>query len=241
MQCLCVGSYVGLPIVTLFSALFSTLWFGSVAAGAFTSVYQPPVLSSVGGADINDLRTEGGQEVQLKGRNFGVAIDPSLPCDDLTRPIVKYGAPLSGPSGSSTSSMVLGTATELTASCCKVVSGVLVSCLSAAGVGRDHSWRLTLGGQLSDALGGAATAGTGYAAPVLAGFQGPGAKDGNTEGGNAVRIDGRNFGPAKLPNGVEFRALTSMTYGKKGTEYVCGGGGAGGGHRNGANGMEPME
>ena len=185
---------------------------------AVVSAFRSPVLTMVRGANIRDLRTEGGQEIILEGRNFGPATNAALPCNDATRPIVHYGAgSIATRSVSASTAIVLGTNTQLRASCCKVISATTLSCNSAAGVGRDHSWSATLGSQNSNIL---ASANTGYGPPVLASFTGPGAKDANTEGDQVVEIEGRNFGPAKLPNGELLRSITSVTYGKKGTEYV---------------------
>ena len=174
--------------------------------------YRGPVLSRIRGANIQDLRTEGGQDILIEGDNFGPATADGSSCDTLGRPIAKYGAPTPA-----TSIIVLGTQTELTAMCCKVLSSKAVSCSSAAGVGRDQSWKLSLGGQGSNVL---ATKNTGYGPPVLARFQGPGSKDADTEGNQIVEIEGRNFGPARLANGVLLNSVSRVTYGKKGTEYT---------------------
>ena len=174
--------------------------------------YRVPVLSRIRGANIQDMRTEGGQDILIEGDNFGPATADGSSCEALDRPIAKYGAP-----SPATSVIVLGTQTELTAMCCKVLSSKAVSCSSAAGVGRNQSWKLSLGGQESNVL---ATKNTGYGPPVLARFQGPGSKDADTEGNQVVEIEGRNFGPARLANGVFLSSISHVTYGKKGTEYT---------------------
>ena len=211
-------------------------WTVSVTTGTQTRLseastdktgYHPPTLSSVRGANIKDLRTEGGQEIVLQGMHFGAATGKDatggdLNCADATRPTLAYGSP-----NTSTSVVKFGTGTELSAVCCKVVSAVLISCKSSEGVGQNFDWQVTVGGQLSNQLstppvlvGEQLQIKTGYAPPVLVMYNGDGSKDAITQGGQDVVIEGRNLGPAILPNGATLNAITSVTYGKDGTEYV---------------------
>ena len=76
--------------------------------------------------------------------------------------------------------------------------------------------QVKVGDQLSNQL---STTDTGYGPPVLVLYEGEGAKDAITQGNQPVKIEGRNLGPAKLPSGEPLVAITSVTYGKKGTEY----------------------
>ena len=90
----------------------------------------------------------------LHGDEFGPATDenPSgtvLQCDDASRPVVRYGSEKIAAMATE-----LDGATALTAQCCTVRSRTLISCLSGPGVGRGHSWHVTVGGQRSNVLGG---------------------------------------------------------------------------------------
>ena len=76
--------------------------------------------------------------------------------------------------------------------------------------------QVKVGGQLSNQL---KTTDTGYGPPVLVLYEGEGAKDAITQGNQPVKIEGRNLGPAELPSGEPLVAITSVTYGKIGTEY----------------------
>merc|ERR1711871_738847 len=68
---------------------------------------------------------------------------------------------------------------------------VEVRCKTAPGTGTGHGWMLHVDGQ-SSAVN---WANTGYAPPVVAFFTGNGSKLAVTEGGQAVVIHGREFGP----------------------------------------------
>ena len=176
--------------------------------------YHPPIITNIGGANIKDLRTEGGQEILIVGNHFGAATI-STDCNDGTpRPTIAYGNPTGGASVA-----LFNTTTQLQGGCCKVLSPTLVSCLSGPGVGRGHSYEITVSKQKSNIL--PTTGGTdqptdsGYGPPVLVLYSGQGAQNGNTEGNEDVVIEGRNFGPASIggTTGGLRGALTQVTYG----------------------------
>jgi hypothetical protein len=175
--------------------------------------YHPPIITSVGGANIKDLRTEGGQEIQIFGQHFGAPMDDEDCSGGIPRPTIAYGNPAGGASFA-----LFNTTTELSGSCCKVLSPTLVSCLSGAGVGRGHSFQITVSDQTSNIF--ASTSGMdkpsdmGYGPPVLVLYDGKGSKNANTEGNEDVIIEGRNFGPSGLGSQTGTRgAITSVTYG----------------------------
>ena len=194
-------------------------WSGANSGPRATTGYKPPAIVSVAGSNIGDLRTEGNQEIVIRGSDFGAATEEGLDCAHASRAVLRYGG-----SAASASVVKYGTATELTARCCKIINSNLASCLSTAGVGRDFTWSLTIGGQASNAF---ASEDTGYAAPVLVMYTGAGAKEAVTEGGQDVIIEGRNFGPASLSRTskdgvatvVPLASISKVTYGKHGTEY----------------------
>jgi hypothetical protein len=67
-----------------------------------------------------------------------------------------------------------------------------VSCFGAVGVGRNHRWTVTVGGQSS----AASVQTTSFVSPTLLDISGAGSRNANTDGGQIVVISGREFGPA---------------------------------------------
>jgi hypothetical protein len=183
----------------------------SVSAAAETS-YKAPTMLTLDGANIKELRTEGGQEVLIRGGEFGPTTPKSWACGDERRPVVKYGA-----LSADKKATELDAASELVATCCSVLGANLVSCESGEGVGRGHSWHITVGKQRSNVI--KAAAGVGYGSPVVSMYSGPGANDADTQGGQTIVISGVNFGPIALPNGNALSAIGTVTYGPGGDEY----------------------
>ena len=181
-------------------------------AAAETS-YKAPTMLSLDGANIKELRTEGGQEVLIRGEEFGPTTPNSWACGDERRPVVKYGA-----LSADKKATELDAASELVATCCSVLGANLVSCESGEGVGRGHSWHITVGKQRSNVVKAAAD--VGYGSPVVSMYSGPGAIDADTQGGQTIVISGVNFGPIALPNGNALSAIGTVTYGPDGDEYV---------------------
>ena len=188
-------------------------WSNRVAGDAGRTSYKAPTMLSLDGANIKELRTEGGQEVLIRGAEFGPSTPSSWACGDERRPVVKYGALPADKKATE-----LDAASELVASCCAVRGANLVSCESGEGVGRGHSWHITVGKQRSNVVKAAAD--VGYGSPVVSMYSGAGATDADTQGGQAVVISGVNFGPITLPNGNALSAIGTVTYGPDGDEYV---------------------
>ena len=180
--------------------------------------YHPPELVAINDG-ATELATDGGQEITLQGKNFGPSTDATLGCGDQSRPTLIFGGKAGG-----TGVVKMGTATQLVAKCCSVLSPTAVRCLSPVGVGRDFDWQISVGAQKSNIL---SSANTGYGPPILIRYRGVGSKDALTEGGQDVLLEGKNFGPAKLANGLDasvaplvLASISTVTYGKTGTEYT---------------------
>ena len=122
-------------------------WTVSVTTGTQTRLseasidetsYHPPVLDGVSGANIEDLGTDGGQNIILTGKYFGTAtLVGSENCEDSSRPTLEYGSPQS-----STSAVKFGTKTRLTGVCCSVMSQTQIVCKSSAGVGQNFDFQV---------------------------------------------------------------------------------------------------
>ncbi|KAA0150026.1 hypothetical protein FNF31_07112 [Cafeteria roenbergensis] len=69
-----------------------------------------------------------------------------------------------------------------------------ITCRSSPGIGRNHSWRVSVGGQLS-AVSGGAEGTSAYKPPVITKIGGLGADMADTKGGQQVLLSGANFGP----------------------------------------------
>jgi hypothetical protein len=145
--------------------------------------YAIPSVTTVAGIAIETLRTEGGELIRLIGDMFGPRGHNQL--------TVEYG-PVDGD--------LVFTATD-----CEVTTAHTgMTCLSAPGTGADSSWRVTVAGQASTRNADALTS---YSPPIVGYYAGVGSASADTEGGQAVRISGRNFGS------IERDALDSATYG----------------------------
>ena len=120
--------------------------------------------------------TKGAQQVNIFGTSFG---PPAM--NAVTN--VTYGK----------------TGVEYVATACIVLldSPVIQSqmaCVTAPGTGANLLWVVTIGGQPSPLYGY-----TSYAPPSIASYDGPGAQQGNTQGGLLIYINGNNFGPVLRP------------------------------------------
>jgi hypothetical protein len=76
-----------------------------------------------------------------------------------------------------------------------------IRCLTAEGVGSNHSLRVTIGKSLVDDYAGLtsdlfAEVTIGYHPPIVATYSGPGSEDASTYGGELLVVTGANFGPA---------------------------------------------
>ena len=126
--------------------------------------YASPVISSVSGMSQAD--TEGGQQITIAGQNFGPW--------QFGVQSVTYGHG----------------GVEYVGASCQVVMQTLVTCRSAPGVGKNLAFLMSVGGQVSYLFPSTAS----YAPPSVAWFEGLGAINAATSGGQVVRIQGRNFG-----------------------------------------------
>lgn len=105
-----------------------TVSIGSQLSEASTTSYAPPVIhgfAGVNGSDPNSLSTEGGEEVDILGDNFG----PKGQFLDL----VTYGR----------------RGTENQASSCRILEHTVLRCQVDEGFGTRHRWIVTIAGQSS--------------------------------------------------------------------------------------------
>lgn len=141
--------------------------------GVSASRYTTPAITQVAPA-VSPLSTRGKQAVLLRGLNFG----PS----GLAGLVVTYG-PL-GEQGR-----------RYTARNCSVdvaAPHVAVVCTTISGVGANHVWRVTVGGQESAPSQDV----TSYVAPTVVSVTGPGTFQAKTNGGQSVTISGQELGAA---------------------------------------------
>ncbi len=206
----------------------------SVPSSSITS-YLPPSVSSISGQGTFQAKTDGGQVVTIVGSELGSGVDtagklvrvgaPDSRCgrwvriscqrlaDDLvtcvlvSAQVVRYGPP--------------PTASRFMARSCVVDADfVSITCLTAPGTGKGHSWVVIVDGNPSPVF----AANTSYGAPVIATYSGVGTVGGsqscfargsdcgNTEGSQAVVITGQNFGSTDMGNDLVVR------YGPTGSE-----------------------
>ena len=157
---------------------------GSNTIGNGTSSYDIPIITSMrpqnsNNVQLDSLNTVGHEPLIISGEHMG-------PLGSVV--VAKYG-PLTEPSRYSLECNVHEAHTS-------------VRCVTAAGIGHSHTWRLTIGGQtsLEPDLGGYMTT-TSYRTPVLTSVYGPGATKATTVGGTEIYIAGSGFGPAsRLPS-----------------------------------------
>ncbi|RYY39098.1 hypothetical protein EON62_00005, partial [archaeon] len=174
-----------------------------------TISYMQPVITDISGLGANMASTEGGQQVVLRGDQFG----PLSPTASVTEdgediaallPIARYGHLQPG---------IMPAALQYAGMSCRVTAAnVQIVCFTAPGTGRDHYWAVNLGGQDSAIFMNKSTS---YHPPVVALYSGAGASLANTAGGQAVYIDGQNFGPAGT-------VVENATYGWEGDSFITG-------------------
>lgn len=126
----------------------------------------PDVKAITGGTEMATL---GGEEVILIGKNFGREGSTALSAQYTN-----------------------GNYTFDAASCVVWAAGTQVRCVSSAGVGAGHRWRVRVGKFWSPLSPPTAT--TSYAAPTVAAFEGPGAAGGTTAGWQLVTVRGTQLG-----------------------------------------------
>ena len=173
-----------------------------VTSSAATSVgYGVPVVTATSAAAVPTTGgTQGASVVTLSGSNFG---PPSTIVDE-----VLYGQ----------------TALYDPTPRCAVVSHDTIRCGTVAGAGRQHQWRVTIGGQVSH--WSAMTATTNYAAPTIEALTVVGdAELGalHTAGGQSIVVRGSNLGPgvtASATSAQNSLASVSASYGNTGGGFV---------------------
>jgi hypothetical protein len=155
--------------------------------------YLGPIVNLVTGEGVRNANTGGSQELVIEGRYFGPSTLSPGSVD-----FVRYGH---GPADLD----------RYQALSCRVSAeppaASQLTCLTAPGVGRNHSLYVSIGGQVSPVF----AAGVSYAPPQIASFSGSGAVDGKTVGGDSVVVTGFNFGPADAYTA----GLLSVAYGVK--------------------------
>ena len=150
---------------------------------AFVS-FAPPTISAVTGADGSDTR--GGQSFTVVGTGFG----PALLSTQGSITSVLYG-PASGGS----------LRYDATPSCRVTIDDTEVECVTLPGTGMDLSFTINIAGQAPEAS--RLDTELAYAQPVLALFEGEGAIDAETPGGQVVVLRGNNFGPVGADTPLE--------------------------------------
>ncbi|KAA0154911.1 hypothetical protein FNF29_02052 [Cafeteria roenbergensis] len=167
---------------------------------ADTAGYAAPVVSAYLGDGPNGRprgSTEGGDRVEIQGKNFGPAGVASLEQ-------VYYGH--------------LGL-NEYSGQTCSVLDHTRLQCLTAPGAGDQLQWTVVVDGQQSEAPS------TAYAAPEITGFAGAGASNASSLGGETIELIGRNFGPPRSwsagrgVDGGDYEFLEWVKYGPTGAEY----------------------
>ena len=176
--------------------------------GALRTSYAAPVVTTVGGPGAVDGSTRGGLELLVNGENFG----PSGWTVEHYADLGPHGDDSWSASGISVMPTVSyggTTATRFDARTCRVsLAHSQITCVTSVGTGSNHTLRAEVGGQVSEMTAhsmpmgenllveAAAEATTvSYAAPVISLYEGDGAVDAVTPGGDELVIRGDNFGP----------------------------------------------
>jgi hypothetical protein len=153
---------------------------------AQTTAYLPPVVFYFSGDGAHLGATPGAQNVTIFGTNFG-----------------PLGSPLRAAYGVN----VTGGKDFVAVGCAVTAAHTAITCATAPGAGATLSWTVTVDEQDS------VVAFTDYAPPSVDALEGPGAQDGDPNGGQLVVVRGTNFG---APQWFE-----RATYGPTGYEYAA--------------------
>ncbi len=170
-------------------------WSETSSAENSTTSYAPPTITGLSGDQLLLLSTTGGQVVTLHGANFGPLVAP----EDALR-VVGLRA-------------VYANGTLTAVGCTVTVAHLVMVCTTAAGTGSGHGWRVVVAYQPSPEYFhdfGNGMAGSRYAPPTVSSFRLVAAPLAPvtalaTEGGEAIAIVGRDFGPTRA-------TLTSVAY-----------------------------
>ena len=160
---------------------------GGSSAGSCVA-WEKPIITDLNGPGLSGF-TSGGSILNVYGKYFG----PVRSGADAIDIVVMYG--------------------PYTALDCSVVvpdAGLLsdnipgntghIRCLTAEGVGQNHSLSLTVGTSSIDSYNGLTSetfedVTVGYHPPIVATYSGPGSKEASTYGGQQLIVTGANFGP----------------------------------------------
>jgi hypothetical protein len=164
--------------------------------------YKPPVVSRITGLGSRDANTEGGQQVILHGTQFG-------PVGTVL--LVQYGERTDKKDETD----------RLTAQSCRVsFAHGRIDCLTAAGTGKNHDWKVTVGADLEaveQQTSAIYDANTYYGQPFVSTLDGAGSSQAVTDGKQLVVIRGGNFGTQDMAR------INNVTYGKHGKEFIASG------------------
>ncbi|KAA0163243.1 hypothetical protein FNF28_04393 [Cafeteria roenbergensis] len=161
--------------------------------------YGAPRLVSISGLGTDGATTDGGEEVVLRGANFG-------PSFEL----------LDGGAAGFLSSVTYGPSRrEYMAQGCRLASHSEIRCRTSAGVGRGHRWRVVVGGQeTADYRDTVEARAAGlvldYASPVLSSVS---PLTGTTEGGFTLHLSGTNLGLSDARRASSGDAVMTVLFG----------------------------
>ncbi|KAA0150693.1 hypothetical protein FNF29_05030 [Cafeteria roenbergensis] len=184
VDCRVIVSHTRMSCTTVPGAGQGMQWVAFVdgqASVAPSTAYAPPQLLSISSSvSAEGALTDGGQDVTLRGANFG----PVFELKNGQR-VGFLSAVTYGPSRR-----------EYAARNCSVVSQAEIRCKTSAGVGVGHRWRVVVGGQESESYEDSqASRDAGlvldYAEPVVTEMD---PASGATIGGYVVRMRGTNLG-----------------------------------------------
>ena len=180
-----------------------TLGSTTVTPPDTTVSYAPPLITSafrLTNASIYTMSGNGGTVFYLGGENFGN--------DALSLPRVSYGpAALFVPGAE----MPFGPA----AACSIFTPHTAIRCLTAPGIGANHSLVVSVGGQFS-ALSNVTI---GYNVPRINGVSGIGSRDLDTKGGQVIVFSGTSFG--ENPRGIYPPPLVTYGVGNFTTNFTA--------------------
>ncbi|KAA0162209.1 hypothetical protein FNF27_08083 [Cafeteria roenbergensis] len=177
----------------------ATVVDGTASTVPPTSLWRATRLVSISGLGTDGATTDGGEEVVLRGANFG-------PSFEL----------LDGWAAGFLSSVTYGPSRrEYVAQGCRLASHSEIRCRTSAGVGRGHRWRVVVGGQeTADYRDTVEARAAGlvldYASPVLSSVS---PLTGATEGGFTLHLSGTNLGLSDARRASSGDAVMTVLFG----------------------------
>ncbi|GMH50640.1 hypothetical protein TL16_g00832 [Triparma laevis f. inornata] len=158
--------------------------------------YFKPLWESVVGKTAEGASTPGGEWIVVHGENFGTVSDNAIDS-------ISYG-----PNGVEFRPCSNNKHDPDSCECRLLIDHEQIRCNTTEGSGKMHRWIIKIDGQNST------VSTTSYDRPTIESITGPGATDASCDGGQAITITGKNFGPGQ-------KYLGDVTYGPSGTEYVA--------------------